>query len=878
MTGAAPASRVGVVIPAHRHPALVEEAILSALTQDGAPPPAVVVVDDGCPFTETRTVLRAWATAGVTVIRRPNGGLSAARNTGVRHLLRTRPDLEAIFLLDSDNLLEPTAMAHFARLLDTAPEADWFFPAMDMFGLDEHWSTGGAYSLLRHAEHNMCEAGSLVRRRVFDAGVRFDETMRSGYEDWDFWLSAGARGFRGAPMGAPVFRYRRRAESMLSGSHRDDAELRGYLRRKHRWLYSAPTLAALEHEEAPRFRLLADDGSALAFTDPLAAPHRRDAGAFAAEVWRWLAAPDRRDAGAIWLAASDDVWSVLRDAGALRYALWDLERRLQGAKAACLIVDAPANGDDREATLRIAEQSDAAGIGRPHQRAGLFAITADLAAEVLRDRSDDWLMQFGAPEPPTPVSARRLSLSGASARPAGLAGFRFLRAIGALRESPLRDALAEDGEWRAAWLPRRSEASTIARRAARGAPLYPAIPGAAKRLCVTVRIAEFGGVEMVVGGVARALRDRGFETSLCLLGSRRIVLPPGYEDAFAEVLWFDHPGADGWGGGVYEGTNLPSRIEGDAERALIGLLSGFDAVIAHHGAVSMFGPLRRAGVTTVAYEHLLEHGEYGRSYGTPLMALANEAATDLIAVCSEGLAGWLRGHGAPADKIVVVPNAAGYPMSEAERQAALARRFDGADGRRPLRALYLGRLDKQKGIDRLAQVIEATRRMDLPVAWRVVGKSVVDSAGIDVEETVVVEPPVWREADRTALYAWADVVVMPSRYEGLPLTIIEAQRCGAVPIAADAGAVSEAIAHDRDGVVVSQDGCVEEMVAAIARLAGDRGALAAMAQAAAEGARGWDGATADLAARLEAVIAAARSRRGLDASGPLARARRPDAA
>ncbi|MFC7540066.1 glycosyltransferase family 2 protein [Siccirubricoccus deserti] len=41
---------VAVVIPAYRQPGLLAEAVLSALDQQGAPPTAVVVVDDGCPI------------------------------------------------------------------------------------------------------------------------------------------------------------------------------------------------------------------------------------------------------------------------------------------------------------------------------------------------------------------------------------------------------------------------------------------------------------------------------------------------------------------------------------------------------------------------------------------------------------------------------------------------------------------------------------------------------------------------------------------------------------------------------------------------------------------------------------------------------------
>ena len=89
------------------------------------------------------------------------------------------------------------AGAAFGRALARHPDRDWFYPDFDFFGQDGHYITERAYDLLFHARINLCEAGSLIRRRVLDAGLRFDETMKQGYEDWDFWLQAAGAGFVG---------------------------------------------------------------------------------------------------------------------------------------------------------------------------------------------------------------------------------------------------------------------------------------------------------------------------------------------------------------------------------------------------------------------------------------------------------------------------------------------------------------------------------------------------------------------------------------------------------------------------------------------------------------------------------------------------------
>ena len=115
---------LAVVIPAHRQPGLLAEAIRSVLAQEGAPPAAAVVVDDGCPYPETSRTALAMAAANpgrVFALRRPNGGLSAARNTGIDFALAAFPGLRALFCLDADNRLHPRFLSRAFAALENAP-------------------------------------------------------------------------------------------------------------------------------------------------------------------------------------------------------------------------------------------------------------------------------------------------------------------------------------------------------------------------------------------------------------------------------------------------------------------------------------------------------------------------------------------------------------------------------------------------------------------------------------------------------------------------------------------------------------------------------------------------------------------------------------
>jgi len=85
------ASPIAVIVPAHGQAALLPEALNSALAQ---PEAVVVVVEDGCPQRATRAVATGFAAAHpgrVFALAQPNGGLAAARNSGIDFVLTGAP-------------------------------------------------------------------------------------------------------------------------------------------------------------------------------------------------------------------------------------------------------------------------------------------------------------------------------------------------------------------------------------------------------------------------------------------------------------------------------------------------------------------------------------------------------------------------------------------------------------------------------------------------------------------------------------------------------------------------------------------------------------------------------------------------------------------
>src|SRR5919112_3279382 len=107
------AGLVSVVIPCYNQAHFVGEAIESVLAQS-YPHFEIVVIDDGSTDTTSEVAGRY---PGVRCVRQDNQGLSAARNSGLRH-----SEGEYVVFLDADDRLLPEALEAGLECLKSHPE------------------------------------------------------------------------------------------------------------------------------------------------------------------------------------------------------------------------------------------------------------------------------------------------------------------------------------------------------------------------------------------------------------------------------------------------------------------------------------------------------------------------------------------------------------------------------------------------------------------------------------------------------------------------------------------------------------------------------------------------------------------------------------
>src|SRR4051794_26556212 len=200
--------RISVLMPCFNHGQFIGEAIASVLAQT-VQDFEIVVVDDGSTDVETRETLSRLNSPRTTVLTTANRGLPAARNWAAQHASG-----ECFCALDADDKLAPTWFEAALRVLDAHPEVAFVSHWLETFG-DEHWTwKPERCDLPSLLARNAVNGAALVRRNAFEAVGGYDESMREGCEDWDFWLRLVEHGFDGTIIPEVLFHYRRRADSM----------------------------------------------------------------------------------------------------------------------------------------------------------------------------------------------------------------------------------------------------------------------------------------------------------------------------------------------------------------------------------------------------------------------------------------------------------------------------------------------------------------------------------------------------------------------------------------------------------------------------------------------------------------------------------------
>lgn len=233
---------VAVVIPCFNDGATVVETVRSVQAQDRID--ELVVVDDGSTDAQTAAVFRSLEAEGIAVVHRENGGLGAARMSGVA---ATTGDY--VFCLDADDRLLPGALSALAAALDADDGLALVWGDYRLFG-ERSWRQVTAPTLdpWQVSYQDDIPATILIRRSaLLEAG---GWELRGGCEDWDLLMALAEREKRGRRVPVVVYEYRQHGPRMLGESAARYGEIYALLRSRHPGLF-AQRRRAWRRSDAP---------------------------------------------------------------------------------------------------------------------------------------------------------------------------------------------------------------------------------------------------------------------------------------------------------------------------------------------------------------------------------------------------------------------------------------------------------------------------------------------------------------------------------------------------------------------------------------------------------------------------------------------------
>jgi glycosyltransferase involved in cell wall biosynthesis len=229
---------VSVVIPHYNQGTYLHEAV-NSVRSSTYPSIEIIVVDDGSTDEYSRQVFEQLP--GVKKIRKPNGGLSSARNAGI-----DVAQGEYFLPLDADDMIHPDYIRSAVAALENNPSLGYVSCHAQNFGdSDTAYIPIGYVPPLMVAINTDGKCANLFRRKLHTRSRRYDETMVS-YEDWEFLIQLHASGIEGDVLPGEFFFYRRHADSMVYQTANPlRAELIQYMMTKHRAVFAphAPLLA-----------------------------------------------------------------------------------------------------------------------------------------------------------------------------------------------------------------------------------------------------------------------------------------------------------------------------------------------------------------------------------------------------------------------------------------------------------------------------------------------------------------------------------------------------------------------------------------------------------------------------------------------------------
>ncbi|MBS4041259.1 MAG: glycosyltransferase family 2 protein [Flavobacteriales bacterium] len=236
---------VSVIVPCYNQSIYLKDSLQSVLNQSFTQWECIIVNDGSTDDTEK--IALEWINKDIRFkyIFKKNGGLSGARNAGIK-----ASNSKYIFVLDADDYLHKDLLK---LSIDRIKNEDtigvvtsWgkkIYPNGN--SIDFKPKGGGLENFLLE---NSAIGNSFFLKEVWQQVGGYDENMKKGYEDWEFYIRICKTKWKIVVIEEFLFYYRQREKSMrVVAVNKFDAENRLYIYNKHSDLINKYGILIINH-------------------------------------------------------------------------------------------------------------------------------------------------------------------------------------------------------------------------------------------------------------------------------------------------------------------------------------------------------------------------------------------------------------------------------------------------------------------------------------------------------------------------------------------------------------------------------------------------------------------------------------------------------
>ena len=222
---------VSIIVPCYKQAHYLDEALQSVFNQSYAQWECIIV-DDGSPD-NTKEVSEKWIARDkrFRYLSKKNGGLSSARNYAI-----SRADGEYILPLDADDKISKDYLSLAIKEFQENELCKVVYCKAEKFGVVAGLWDLPEFSLFNLSRNNCIFCSAVFRKGDWELVGGYDEQMKYGWEDWEFWIALLKNGGLVKQLNYVGFYYRikQKSNSMLQSIDGEKEKyLYEYLSRKH---------------------------------------------------------------------------------------------------------------------------------------------------------------------------------------------------------------------------------------------------------------------------------------------------------------------------------------------------------------------------------------------------------------------------------------------------------------------------------------------------------------------------------------------------------------------------------------------------------------------------------------------------------------------